>query len=259
MRLRRALSLSTTKLAEPGDFMCTLTVLREDSRLLVTMNRDDLAARPEAAPTVWPNADPTFVAPKDLQAGGTWIGMNELGVIACLLNRYDSAPAGRISRGSIVPEAMRHGSVEAASSALKAIDHNGYSPYTVLIVGLQGAIRLDWTGAELTHHKLSAEDDIVMATSSSWRLEEVKAQREALWRQTWCNGGEAEHRIATFHSRREREHDAWSPMMQRPQSQTKSVTQIELTPSGGEMRYWTRDAAIATQLTAPDATVRVGA
>jgi uncharacterized protein with NRDE domain len=66
------------------------------------MNRDDLADRPEAAPAEWPSAKPAFVAPKDLQAGGTWIGVNDHGVIACLLNRYDAAPAGHISRRSIV-------------------------------------------------------------------------------------------------------------------------------------------------------------
>lgn len=239
--------------------MCTLTVLREPSRLLVTMNRDDLAARPEAAPELWPNADPAFVAPRDLQAGGTWIGVNAPGVVACLLNRYDAAPTGHVSRGSIVLHAMQHNSVPAASNALRALDHRTYSPFTCLLVGFYGATRLDWTGAELLESNLSAADDIVMATSSSWQFDDVKARREALWQQVWSDGGQAEHRVATFHSRRESAHDAWAPMMQRPLSQTKSVTQVELTEAGAEMRYWTRDAAIARALTAPDSSVRVPA
>lgn len=239
--------------------MCTLTVIREDHRLLVTMNRDDLASRPEAAPLIWPGSDPAFVAPRDLQAGGTWIAVNAVGVIACLLNRYDAAPVGRTSRGGIVLEAMRYESVHAASSALKALDITAYAPFTCLLLGLYHATRLDWTGSQLLENTFSAADDIVMATSSSWRFDEVKAQREALWRQVWRDGGAAEHRVATFHSRRENVHDAWAPMMQRPQSHTKSVTQIELTRDGAEMRYWTRDAAIARQLTAPDLRIRVPA
>jgi len=43
--------------------------LRETHRVLVTMNRDDIAARAEAPPTLWPNTEPAFVAPKDLLCG----------------------------------------------------------------------------------------------------------------------------------------------------------------------------------------------
>lgn len=231
--------------------MCTLTILRDEGRVLVTMNRDDLAGRPEAAPEEWPSAKPTFVAPKDLQAGGTWIGVNANGVIACLLNRYDPAPAGCTSRGSIVLEAMRNASVDDACNALKALDHAAYSPFTCLLVGHDSSTRLDWTGARLTRTNLPASD-IIMATSSSWQFDEVKAKREGLFRRIWANGGGTADRVATFHSRRDSAHDVWAPMMQRPQSQTKSVTQVELTPRGAEMRYWTRDAAIASQLSAPD-------
>lgn len=235
--------------------MCTLTILRDEVRVLVTMNRDDLAGRPEAAPAEWPSAKPTFVAPTDLQAGGTWIGVNADGVIACLLNRYDRAPVGRTSRGSIVLEAMRNASVDDARNALKALDHAAYSPFTCILVGHNSSTRLDWTGAHLTHTDLSANGDIIMVTSSSWQFDEVKAQRETLFRRIWANGGAAADRIATFHSRRDSAHDAWAPMMQRPQSQTKSVTQVELTAHGAEMRYWTREAAIARQLAAPDASL----
>jgi uncharacterized protein with NRDE domain len=229
--------------------MCTLTVLRERDRVLVTMNRDDVAARPEAAPTHWPHTKPTFVAPKDMQAGGTWIGVNADGVIACLLNRYDSAPPGRTSRGSIVPEALRASSVDGARNALTMIDHSAYSPFTCVVVSRNGATRLDWTGATLTHTDLAA-DDTIMLTSSSWKFDEVKAQREALFQRVWSNGRDAADRVATFHARRETAHDAWAPMMQRPQTETKSVTQVELSPLGAEMRYWTRDAAIENRLTA---------
>jgi uncharacterized protein with NRDE domain len=234
--------------------MCTLTILREQNRVVVTMNRDDVAARPEAAPAIWPNAKPTFVAPKDLQAGGTWIGVNAGGVIACLLNRYDPAPAGPTSRGGIVLKAMQAASVDDARDALSALDRSTYSPFTCVVVGREGAMRLDWTGAELGHADLPA-DDAIMVTSSSWQFEEVRARREALFEKVWSKGGDAADRVATFHSRRESAHDAWAPMMQRPQTQTKSVTQVELTARGSEMRYWTRHSAIESRLTTPDSTI----
>lgn len=239
--------------------MCTLTILREQDRVLVTMNRDDLAARPEGAPTVWPRTNPSFVAPIDLAAGGTWIGVNANGIIACLLNRYDAAPTGRTSRGSIVLEAMRGASFGDARNTVAALDHIAYSPFTCVVIGRGGATRLDWTGEELTRDDLPAAKEATMMTSSSWQFDEVKAQREALFHKIWSNGRGSADRVATFHARRDSAHDAWTPMMQRPQSQTKSITQVELTPQGAEMRYWTRDAAIARQLSAPDASIQVPA
>ena len=236
--------------------MCTLTILRENERLLVTMNRDDIATRAEAAPSLWPNADPVFAAPKDLQAGGTWIGVNAHGVIACLLNRYDAAPAGRTSRGAIVLTAMRAASVEDACATLSALDHSAYSPFTCVIADRRGAARLDWTGSRFDRSDLPIGPD-AMLTSSSWQFDEVKAQREALFREIWSNGESASDRLAAFHCRRESAHDSWAPMMQRPQSQTKSITQIELTPIAAEMRYWTRDTAISNELAAPDTSIRL--
>lgn len=235
--------------------MCTLTLIREADRLLVTMNRDDIAAREEAPPALWPHVQPAFAAPKDLQAGGTWIGVNARGVIACLLNRYDEAPIGAKSRGSIVLEAMRGTTVEDACDALASLDHSFYSPFTCIIADRDSSARIDWTGAICERTDLPTERD-VMLTSSSWHFDQVKAQREALFLKVWSKERK-DARVVAFHSARESADDAWAPMMQRPNSQTKSITQVELTVRGAEMRYWTRAGAISRRLTAPDASVQV--
>lgn len=235
--------------------MCTLTVHRDDRRVLVTMNRDDSAAREEAPPELWEDAEYPFVAPRDLQAGGTWIGVNCHGVVACLLNRYDAAPAGRVSRGQIVLEAMRGSSLGTAHDALIALDHHDYLPFTCVVIGEHAATRLDWTGAHLKQTKFSPLGEIMMLTSSSWQFDEVAAQREALFREIWAERGDAVDKIAVFHSRRARADDAWAPMMLRDHSRTKSVAQIELSSSGAELRYWTRDAAIDRRLTSPETSI----
>lgn len=236
--------------------MCTLTVVREADRLLVTMNRDDVADREEAPPTLWPVARPVFVAPRDVQAGGTWIGVNRHGVIACLLNRYDDAPTGRTSRGNIVIEAMRGATITTACGDLTALDHRAYSPFSCLLIAMNGVVRLDWTGASLRRQELSDANEL-MTTSSSWRFDDVKAEREALFEEIWSWRRNAADKVATFHTRRIRANDAWAPMMLRPKSRTKSVTQIELTPDGAEMRYWTRETAIINELRAPESSIHI--
>jgi len=42
--------------------------------LLVAANRDEFYARPTAAMAEWPDA-PGLIAGRDLQAGGTWLGI----------------------------------------------------------------------------------------------------------------------------------------------------------------------------------------
>lgn len=68
--------------------MCTVTVHRSANRLLVTMNRDEARDRaPEVPPAIHHN-DVNWLAPSDSARGGTWIGVNDRGVVACLLNGY---------------------------------------------------------------------------------------------------------------------------------------------------------------------------
>lgn len=236
--------------------MCTLTILREPHRVLVTMNRDDVAARQELPPALSSNAEMTFAAPRDMQAGGTWIGVNDDGVIACLLNRYDPAPQGRTSRGNIVLAAMRGSSISAACAALTALDHSVYSPFTCVVVTERGAARLDWTGSRFDREDLPDADEITMITSSSWQFDEVKARREMLLRDLGAEHEVAADTVRAFHTLRITENDAWAPMMRRPHSETKSITQVELTPSDVQMHYWTREAAIDHRLTSPEETIR---
>lgn len=236
--------------------MCTLSIVRDAKGVTVTMNRDDAASRPEAPPSLWPSTKVAFAAPKDLQADGTWIGVNGHGVIACLLNRYDAAPLGRTSRGAIVVEAMTATNVESAYSALAALDHASYAPFTCVLIDRDRAGRLDWTGSTVSRTDLDTKDH-AMLTSSSWQFDEVSAKRRDFFQTLRETESDAVARIAAFHSHRDITRDAWAPMMRRPHSETKSVTQVALTDQAPEMRYWSRDAAIARKLRAPETVVRI--
>ncbi|OEC33680.1 Uncharacterized conserved protein, contains NRDE domain [Pseudomonas cuatrocienegasensis] len=69
--------------------------------LLVAANRDEFYARPAAALAEWADA-PGLIAGRDLQAGGTWLGIGPGGRFAALTNiRNPSAPQGPRSRGEL--------------------------------------------------------------------------------------------------------------------------------------------------------------
>ncbi len=71
--------------------------------LIVLANRDELFARPTLAMASW-EGRPTIIAGRDLQAGGTWLGVNELGHLALLTNYREPAEVTRDgpSRGALV-------------------------------------------------------------------------------------------------------------------------------------------------------------
>jgi uncharacterized protein with NRDE domain len=118
--------------------MCTLVVLRRpghDWPLILGANRDEMIARPWRAPgRHWPDR-PDVVAGLDELAGGSWLGLNEHGVIAGILNRFGTlGPApGQRSRGELVLEALDHADARDAAAALAQIDPRAYRPFNMII------------------------------------------------------------------------------------------------------------------------------
>jgi uncharacterized protein with NRDE domain len=118
--------------------MCTVVILRRpDHRwpLLLGANRDEMTARPWQAPARhWPDR-PEVVAGLDVLAGGSWLGINDWGVAAAVLNRTGSlGPApGRRSRGEIVLEALDHADAVAAAEALSHLDPDSYRSFNLIV------------------------------------------------------------------------------------------------------------------------------
>lgn len=76
--------------------------------LLVAANRDEFYARPSQPLAEWSDA-PGVIAGRDLQAGGTWMGVGPDGRFAALTNiREPGQPAGARSRGEL-PQAFLGG------------------------------------------------------------------------------------------------------------------------------------------------------
>ncbi len=119
--------------------MCTLIVLDRitpEYRLVVASNRDEFYSRPAAPPArVDPERDhsPPFVAPQDLQAGGTWMGVNAAGLFVGLTNRPMSGPreAAR-SRGLLVRDALARSEAEEVAEDMNGGLVGTYNPFHLL-------------------------------------------------------------------------------------------------------------------------------
>ncbi len=68
--------------------------------LVVLANRDERHAR-ACAPAHWWNVAPPVLAGRDLEAGGTWLGLDRRGRLAALTNRRGEKPPGAPSRGGL--------------------------------------------------------------------------------------------------------------------------------------------------------------
>jgi len=106
-------------------------------RLIIAANRDEWRTRPTAALHYW-RTDPKILAGRDLQAGGTWLGIAGNGRIAAVTNlRCGSTTFDKPrSRGQLVSEFLRQNT--ATESYIAAIDRqredfNGFN----LLVGDQ--------------------------------------------------------------------------------------------------------------------------
>jgi hypothetical protein len=89
--------------------MCLLVVawnVHPRFRLILAGNRDEFHARP-AASLAWWQDQPEVLAGRDLEAGGTWLGVSRGGKLGVVTNFRDGArkpPAGAPSRGELTPQ-----------------------------------------------------------------------------------------------------------------------------------------------------------
>ncbi len=123
--------------------MCLLLLAyraHPEVEILLAGNRDEFYRRPAQAPAlVWEH--PRIYAGLDREAGGTWMGRNEHGLVAALTNRRQPGfqpPPGVRSRGEIVMGLLRQPTVAAAREWLAGLPHRSYRPYSVLFGSRDG-------------------------------------------------------------------------------------------------------------------------
>lgn len=118
--------------------MCLIVVawrVHPDYPLVVAANRDEFYARPTAPAAFWETA-PAVLAGRDLEGGGTWLGISRDGRFAALTNYREGGKqrAGAPSRGALVADflaADRAADVYLDDLAARGGQFNGFN----LLVG----------------------------------------------------------------------------------------------------------------------------
>jgi uncharacterized protein with NRDE domain len=131
--------------------MCLVAIffrIVDEAPLIVGANREEFYARGGEPPQVFDGACPA-VAGRDPVAGGTWLGVNERGVLIAVTNRPKSElPAQPRSRGLLARELLECTSASAAvERACQALGSNQYAGCNVVCADRERLVVLhaaDW-------------------------------------------------------------------------------------------------------------------
>ena len=135
--------------------MCTLIVsFREHDPFpfFVAANRDESLTRPARGPLKW--AGLPFVAPRDEQAGGTWLGVTTSGMFVGVTNRF-MAPKhdDRESRGALVVEALRAPDAKTLHARLSTLPATRFNAFHLLYVDATDAF-VTWSDGDTVQQQV---------------------------------------------------------------------------------------------------------
>ncbi|MFC5278544.1 NRDE family protein [Halorubrum rubrum] len=130
--------------------MCTLTLawrVFPEVPVALAANRDESLSRVSEPPSLRGD-ERRFLAPRDAEAGGTWIGMNDAGVVVAVTNRWlEDGREGDRSRGLLVEDCLREPSAEAAARAVeREVTDREYDGFNLAVAADAAAFLLSYDG-----------------------------------------------------------------------------------------------------------------
>ena len=146
--------------------MCILALYFQvirDCPLLVAANRDEFVHRPSAPPDVL-CAAPWVFGGKDLQAGGTWLGINGSGMFAGILNRRSGdkrGKTGKRSRGLLCLDLLKGREPGEAVEILKRERGGLYDPFNLVFANTSEAYVAHNNGEDIECLNLAAGVHVV--------------------------------------------------------------------------------------------------
>lgn len=136
--------------------MCLILVAWQahpDYPLVVAANRDEFFKRRTASADFWADS-PKVLAGRDLEAGGTWMGITRGGRFAALTNFRDPAShqPDAPSRGRLVADFLTGSdSIDSYLAAMQPGDYNGFN----LLLG-DGVRLVAFSNVSMQRHELTA-------------------------------------------------------------------------------------------------------
>jgi len=220
--------------------MCTVTYIPSGEKKFLTSNRDENTFRKKALPPqIYLREEVRLIYPKDDDAGGTWIALNENGNVAVLLNggfeKHISSPPYRKSRGLVFIDIIKQ------TSPVKYflnVDLLGVEPFTVIIVEQNKLFECRWTGNNKLCKELNEKKPHIWSSATLYDRDTRNRREQWFWQ--WLNRKSSPEQkdILQFHQFAGEGNKDNDLVMKRGEIyRTVSITSIELENETGRMCY----------------------
>ena len=222
--------------------MCTASWLIRPDGYELFFNRDERNERSRAfGPERLQSGDREAVAPRDADANGTWLGVNDLGLTVGILNAWDASEVIDVeprSRGLLVRDLLAEPSQEAVRSRLQNEDLSRYRGFHVLAFEPgREPIGHRWDGRTLASSIVEAP-----ICSSSFEGAAVRTERRRQFedlRRRHEEGSSVQlgELLELYHASHYPERGPYSVCMHRDDASTVSCTHIDVRAGAARMRY----------------------
>jgi uncharacterized protein with NRDE domain len=221
--------------------MCTVTLLPlGETDFVLTSNRDEAPDRESLNPDFYTEEGVKLLYPKDVLAGGTWIGVSEKNRLVCLLNGgftlHERLAEYRMSRGVVVKDLL------TTSNYLDLIEtYNllNIEPFTIVLVDWVDDLKFYefvWDGEQKHVRKLPLEPKI---WSSSTLYSKDMKQARLDWFGTYkAKNNLNPESIWHFHHTAGIENKDFGVIMDRGFVKTTSMTQVLKDHSNIKMNFF---------------------
>jgi len=160
--------------------MCTVTLIPVGKNdFVITSNRDEAPNRTTLPPDFYTIEGTNLLFPKDVVAGGSWIGVSEKQRVLCVLNggfvMHERKRSYRLSRGVVMKDLLVAKNLDKAIEDYNLID---IEPFTLVIVEWNTSIEfkeLVWDG--ITKHFVQLPFQPKIWSSSSLYNDMMKKER----------------------------------------------------------------------------------
>ena len=219
--------------------MCTLTWFGTNGGYELFFNRDEQISRSRAEPPKICLLDGMqAISPTDVDAGGTWISVNNLGITVCLLNHYQFEQIKTykdwISRGEIVRRFAATPDLATAEQQFLQLRLEDYRAFRMFMLEPNGDSRLFvWDG-----HSAHLETDFTQPKSStSIDAKFVKLSRRNLFRSNDLVNSTNSQDFLDYHASHFPERSKESVCMHREEAHTVSLCHVQVGQTSVQFRY----------------------
>jgi hypothetical protein len=220
--------------------MCTVSLVPGNNGYFLTSNRDEKRIRGHAVPpAIYHCKGARLLYPKDADAGGTWMALNDNGNAAVLLNggfiKHLSAPPYERSRGLVLLDII---AAEKPFRFFSEMVLTGIEPFTVVILEQDGFYECRWDGINKHLKQLRENQPYIWSSVTLYDADTIR--KREVWFEKWIaeNPILSQESILAFHRFTGDGDKANDLCMNRDGKMlTVSITSIGIQPGKGIMQY----------------------